>query len=1259
MRVGRSIGLGLVLCLVAIASEAQDGPRGAGAILGRVFIDEDEDGRWSSSDQGISGVRLLTDTGLEVRSDAQGRFHLFRLRTGREIGAGRVIVLDKSSLPSGARVVGSARRLLPLRPDEVARIDFAVVLPKLIAADAKGLALVPAGPGSALEPSADGRVWTWLSGAVPKDCAASLDGDQVTMDEQGVFRARVPIEPGVNPHLVSLHCADGHLELMSLEIHWVVRESGGDMVIPATPRTLVVCAGPPAGLIPRTNLAGLVCRPSPGVELRIDGSKGVKRGPLRRFGLRVAPGPNSFALELSYAETPEVRGGVGWRVSPVHLTGSLYGNLAMAYAFGDETSSSSLFLGGKIGGHLQADLPWDLKLIITGGLESFETEDLISSSVFEDFFEPTHTTQVHERVPDPELGWLVSGDTSSLIDRNPANARYQLELRRKGSHLGWGGFVTSDGLDEAPGRYRRSLLGGHASLSPLEGVIEGDTPAVDLRLDGFWAQTDPGDSGLVPTPAHEEFLATGGSLYFLANSWVVEGSESIWVERRDRSTGLVTARRKLGRNRDYQLDWNAGRLILTDPLDSGPLAESAVRLAPEGGSATVLVAEYEHLRVGASDPAGQVAGGGLRLVGRPAKGLVLSAEASGAYAQADGAGDYWLGRTMARVRYGEYLKLWGGWAQSSGLALLPSYSVDGGLSHRLAAWPQLLEGEAYQAGLELDTRPFTSRLSFRRYLDGFSDSSWLATGDLTQFQALAESRPAEGWKLGGRFSSTELDAGQRFDGSLGVSWRVIQTLELSFESAYEGAFADGGSGSFERVFGDGQRLLMGLRGAWQLAERFTLMAGHQHTAWHTGAGRAGRDLTLSTAGGQVRLFGDLQASLEGGWGPQVGTIARLGLSQDRPGGSVFAHTTFAVDSDALRPAGFGAGQAGTNEQGWVVSSSQNFTDDQTGEALGQRVGLQVPIGRSWQAKLAYERAELHHAGNGSDRNDLFFAPFFDRGAYLAAPGRRNAVSGRLSYLGQTVLLSAAGEYRVDEQAPLASDSFLSPVGPTIHRQTLLRLAGRWQPVPELTLAGRMAWAETFGSTPGVDGPGLPEGGFLEASLGLAYRPAAVDWLRLLMRASAGQDSRPVAGLPDTANPGSETWYRSSLAAMFQPTPYLQPTLVLAPWVREYRYPGDRDVLRKYGLTGMLRLASALYAGLGLAGEVRVSGGFHDYSTVFEEEEEGVRAGYAAELFYQVEDDDIGGLRFSLGYSFSDIPDPLMSDLHTGQQGVFLRLEGML
>jgi hypothetical protein len=59
---------------------------------------------------------------------------------------------------------------------------------------------------------------------------------------------------------------------------------------------------------------------------------------------------------------------------------------------------------------------------------------------------------------------------------------------------------------------------------------------------------------------------------------------------------------------------------------------------------------------------------------------------------------------------------------------------------------------------------------------------------------------------------------------------------------------------------------------------------------------------------------------------------------------------------------------------------------------------------------------------------------------------------------------------------------------------------------------------------------------------------------------------------------------------------------------------------------------------------------------------GWHTGWAAELFYLLEGGDYGGLRLSVGYSFSNIPDPLMfSDLRgfDSPSGLFVRLEGML
>ena len=1241
-----------MLCLLVfwmassrVAGQDREANLAYGGLIGRVFLDRDGDGAWSDGDEGLRGARLLTDTGLEVVTGPGGAFHMFLLGTGHEVAGSHVIVLDRSSLPADVEVVGSPRRLIDLVPHETARLDFAVRLPRLQASGPPSARPAPGREPPLLEVSADGRVVTRLAGVVPAGCAVAVDGRPAPLDEKGHYEALVAVEPGVNPHLVSMHCADGHLELTLVEIHWVKRSAGGDLVVPTRPRTLAVCSGPPAGLIPLATRADLVCWPEPGVSLEVDGPASNQEQGRLGFVLPVGPGDNRFPIRIQY-QRQSVSGQVGWEVERIHWVGTLLGSLSMAYGYGG--GADGLYFGGKLGGLVQATLPWDLKLILAGGLDAFETKGLSASEVAREGLGPHHDPQRFERDPDPERAPLISGDGAEVIARNPADSRYLLQIQRKGSFLGWGGFRTCDGPDNGPGRFHRSLVGAHAGLRPFEDLFPGDDPPLDLRLEGFYARPDDIGDGLQQLPAREEFLSTGGTMYFLGHGWVVEGSENLVVERRDARTGLSLSQRKLRRGIDYQVDWLSGRVLLTEPLDPGLLAEGAVRLVPLGAAATVLKVEYEYLAEAVTDPHDSVTGGQVTLSGRPLDDLHLSGSFGGFFALGGEADEYSLFRTRAQVRYGDRATVWATWADSQGRLLEPSYSVDGGLSLISPPEPGSKAGEAYEAGATVNAGPFEGRLMFRRFLYGFSDTGWLASSDLTQFFGQARVDLIDGLDMHGRFSGTEIMSGQLYEGLFGLRWRIVQPLVLSLEGAYDGAFEN----KIEKTFGDGQRALVGLRIGWQALDRLALVAGHQHGVWAEGMGRAGRDLTLTTGGGQVRLFDDLQASLEGGWGPQVGTLVRLGLAQDRgQGGAVFAHTTFSVDRAALRAGSLTTGQMARTDRGWTVSSSQTLTRDTGGMGAGQRVGLEVPIGKPWRLKVAYERAELHAAGDRVERNELFPGPFFDRGAVLSGPGRRNAVFGRLAFLGRSFLVSASGEYRMDEHLPLASDPDL-----TSHRQTVLRLAARWRPLPGLTLGGRVAWAETFGAVPDATGPGLPQGGFLEASVGAAYRPAGIDWLRLVFRASVDTDRRP----DHESEYGPEIWYSGTLAAMFNPTRFFQPTLVVAPWLRELPSSADRESPARAGLMGMLRIGSQVYAGLGLAGEVRLASEHRLHETIPPQEPGGLDVGLAAEAFYQLEDEDLGGLRLSVGYSFSDLPDPLlMSDLHAGRQGVFVRLEGML
>jgi len=67
-------------------------------------------------------------------------------------------------------------------------------------------------------------------------------------------------------------------------------------------------------------------------------------------------------------------------------------------------------------------------------------------------------------------------------------------------------------------------------------------------------------------PSHNEFLATGGSLYFLKYKNVVQGSETVTIQVRDQTTGLVLGSQTMTNGADYELDNGQGRILFWQPV---------------------------------------------------------------------------------------------------------------------------------------------------------------------------------------------------------------------------------------------------------------------------------------------------------------------------------------------------------------------------------------------------------------------------------------------------------------------------------------------------------------------------------------------------------------------------------------------------------------------------------------------------------------------------------------------------------------------
>ncbi|WP_428268465.1 hypothetical protein [Haliangium sp.] len=112
---------------VALAPEARtrlelatDPDLDEGMILGRVFCDDDGDGRRDAEERGLLGARVVLDTGAQALTDVEGGYHLSRVPPGT-----RLVKLDQATLAGGRARARDAQQL-GLSRGLPGRVDFPV-----------------------------------------------------------------------------------------------------------------------------------------------------------------------------------------------------------------------------------------------------------------------------------------------------------------------------------------------------------------------------------------------------------------------------------------------------------------------------------------------------------------------------------------------------------------------------------------------------------------------------------------------------------------------------------------------------------------------------------------------------------------------------------------------------------------------------------------------------------------------------------------------------------------------------------------------------------------------------------------------------------------------------------------------------------------------------------------------------------------------------------------------------------------------------
>ena len=95
-------------------------------------------------------------------------------------------------------------------------------------------------------------------------------------------------------------------------------------------------------------------------------------------------------------------------------------------------------------------------------------------------------------------------------------------------------------------------------------------------------------------PSHNEFLATGGSLYFLKYRNVIQGSDTVTIQVRDQTTGLVMASQTMVNGADYELDNSQGRILFWQPVAMIAQSESIISNSLITGNPIYVVVDYQY-----------------------------------------------------------------------------------------------------------------------------------------------------------------------------------------------------------------------------------------------------------------------------------------------------------------------------------------------------------------------------------------------------------------------------------------------------------------------------------------------------------------------------------------------------------------------------------------------------------------------------------------------------------------------------------------
>lgn len=660
---------------------------------------------------------------------------------------------------------------------------------------------------------------------------------------------------------------------------------------------------------------------------------------------------------------------------------------------------------------------------------------------------------------DPDRHLPTYGDDSTVEEDAPTSGKFYAKLKKDESYGLWGNFRVGY-TDNDLAHVDRGLYGAN---------LHYQTPGVTsfgekrLMVDGFAAQ--PGTMA-----GRDEFRGTGGSLYFLRRQDILQGSDRLRIEVRDKDSGMVLAVKNLAPVLDYDVDYLQGRLLLNKPLDSTAADNLLVQSDSTGGNPVFLVARYE-FTPGVEDLNEMTSGGRAHLwIGDYVKIGVTGNRGSEAGVEENLAG----ADVTFRKSSATWLKLESG--RSQGSTLFTTSSLDGGFNHGTIQTPaeSSTAAMAYRVdaslGLQDLSKNWRGRLTlYSQILEaGYSAPGLVTNQDTTQIGGTAEIPVTDRLGLRLKADSRTVDNGLDTQAAeLNADYRLNDHWTLSLGGRLDSREDHSPVVPLTQEEGDRTdvvgKVLYDSRARWNsylFAQKSVETTGNREENDRIGAGGGYRVTDRFKLNGEVSE-GDL------------GTAGRLGteyLYSDR----TTLYLSYALENE--RSDNGVQAKKGTTASGFRT----RYSDSASVYGEERYTHGDIPTGLMHSYGVDLAPTDRLNLGGKVDFGTL-------QDNVTGARIKRTAAGVNAGYGFGKVKLASALEFRMDDSE--------QPDTSSVERTTwLLKNSFKYQMTPDWRLIGKFNYSQSTSSQ-----GQFYDGSYTEAVIGYAYRPVKNDRLNALLK----------------------------------------------------------------------------------------------------------------------------------------------------------------